>query len=75
MAKTKGIRVTFQPEELRDYYAYLGGQVGAIQDGAAIRDQRPSAYVERVAALRYTQDRIATALREHEAEEAADEIR
>ena len=54
MAKTKGIRITFTPDELRDYYAYLGSQVGAIQDGAAIRDQRPSAYAERVAALRYT---------------------
>jgi hypothetical protein len=69
--KEKGIRLTFSVQELRDYYAYLGGKVGEIQDCGAIHDQRPSEYADTVTAIRKTQDRIATAIREYEAEESS----
>ena len=67
MAK-KSIRITFTIDEAKEYYAHLGSKIGALVDGAAIRDQRPSEISEQVAGIRWQMDRIAEAVRNAEKE-------
>ena len=62
----KGLRLTFSMQELQEYYAYIGGRIRMIEDGGAIRDERPSAYAQQVYELKLTQEKIATAIREYQ---------
>jgi hypothetical protein len=58
----KGIRVTFAPEELRQLYPLISGEIGRLEGLATMENKRISDIRMGVAGLRMVQDRINDAL-------------